>query len=302
MWNRVVLLLSGVAFGWSLVHYASAPEEDFPALRWGLIASGGIGLVLAVVIGLSNPVAGLLALLVLGLSALVAYAANAKQVSRPPAPPLLHGAITPQTQDHRTGLILVFGGEPARYEGPAFWAWWLKTSPSAKRANWFLNPWRFGRIRRAYRAMGGASPLQTAIEGLIEQLKGALGEGYVVRYARLFASPPVRDALAQLAEAGLTRTIVLPIAQAFAYSPALNEQVALSRAREAGMRVIIAPPIAAEGWLGAPPAQRLDALLAGTIPPPPNGEAAPTLEIIQAVEHAERAHLALPHASEAAHG
>lgn len=302
MWNRVILLLSGVAFGWSLVHYASAPQEDLPALRVGLMLSGGIGIALAIVIGLGNPMAGLLALFVLAASALVAYAANAKQVNRPPAPPLLHGVITPRAEEERTGILLVIGGEPARYEGPAFWAWWLKTGPSAKRPHWFLTPWRFGHIRRAYYAMGGASPVESAVGRLIERLEKVLGEGYVVRPARLFASPPVRDALAQLAEEGFKRTLIVPIGQAFAYQPILNEQIALSRARETGMRITATPPIAAEGWLGMPAAQRLDALLEGTMPPSPGEEEPLALEIAQAVQRAEKDAWTQPHSVETSYG
>lgn len=302
MWNRVILLLSGVAFGWNLVHLASAPRKDLAALRLALAVSGAVGVGLAVLIGLRTPAAGILALAVMVGSAFVAYAANAKQVSRPPAPPLLHGLITPESQDDRTGILLVVGGEPARYEGPSFWAWWLKVSTKALKTHWFLTPWRFGRIRQVYASMGGDSPLANSVERLCGQLSTILGAGYVVRYARLFASPPVRDSLAELAQAGLKRIVIVPLAQPFAYQEALQEQITLSRVREAGVRLTMAPAIAAEEWLGMSPAQRLDNLLEGTAPPAPleNGDLAH--EIAKVVQHAEKESLPRPHLMENPYG
>lgn len=302
MWNRVILLLSGVAFGWSLVHYASAPREDLPALRLALIASGAIGVGLAMLIGLGDLTTGVLALFVMTTSALVAYAANAKQVNRPPISPLLHGAITPTSQDDRTGVLLVIGGEPARYEGPAFWAWWSKISPSAPRCHWFLAPWRFGRVRKVYAEMGNLSPLASASEKLCQQLGVALGEGYAVYDARLFSSPTVRDRLAEMAEKGLKRAILVPIAQAFDYQKTLDEQIALSRVREVGMRLLVTDPIAAEKWLGMPPAQRLDAFWEGTTPPVPAEPKELAQQIAKAILHAQNSSLPKPHLTEKPYG
>lgn len=302
MWNRVILLLSGVAFGWNLVHLASAPREDLPALRLALALSGAAGVGLAALIGLRNPAAGLLALAVMIGSAFVAYAANAKQVNRPPTPPLLHGAITPESQDDRTGILLVVGGEPAHYEGPSFWAWWSKVSTTASKIHWFLAPWRFGRIRRVYASMGGTSPLANAVERLGEQLSTTLGERYLVRYTRLFASPPVRDSLAELAQGGLKYVVIVPLAQPFAYQEALQEQMALSRVREAGMRLTVTPLIAGEEWLGMSPAQRLDNLLEGIAPPAPFEKGDLAHEIARVVQHAEKESFPRPHLVENPYG
>src|SRR5438105_4512328 len=53
-------------------------------------------------------------------------------------------------------------------------------------------------LRRRYDAIGGVSPLRAITEAQLAQLRGALGDGYVVELGQKHAAPFIEDAVATL--------------------------------------------------------------------------------------------------------
>jgi len=249
VWNRVVLLAAGVASGWTLVHLLTASPGQAPTHRWRLAAGLTVGGGLIGLLAAASFEAALAGFLVFAFSALVAYAANAKQVSKVPDPVLPRRPSLALAIDPRTQVVIVALGEPATYDGPQYWAQAYKERQARgeRIPHWFLRPWAYARIRAAYAAMGGLHPLDVALGKASEALQATLGPGYCVRHAYLRSHPYLVRALVALAEEGFRRLIIVPLGAAAhapaaasatrALDPALHQAVVDSRVREVGVQV-----------------------------------------------------------------
>lgn len=270
MWNRVVLLVAGVACGWSLVHWASAAAERqlTHLLRW--IAGLVVGVGLAAWLGAGSPAAGVLALFVFAGAALVAWAANARQVSRVAAPEPLAAPQRPLEGQQGQAVLLVLLGEPAAYDGPAHWAQRLQQRAQAGGAapHWFVRPWAYRRTRHAYRAMGDANPQRAAIDGLLSRLKARLPQVDLLEAAWLYTTPSLADTLTRLGERGLKRIVLAPV-DAQVPATVLREEATRTRLREIGVQVAVAEPLEAGLWPLLHGDAALDRLLRGEPLPAP---------------------------------
>lgn len=271
MWNRVVLLVLGVAFGWSLAHYASAAPERQRTHLGRMLVAAVAGLFFAVWLGMSSPVAGGMAAFVLVVSALAAYAANARQVNRAgqrdtlPRPQALLGG-----QDG-LALLLVQPGEPRTYDGPDHWARRLRQRALDGQPipHWFVRPWAYGRIRQAYQRMGGENPRHAALDALVPRLTARLPQIELFGYAFPDTAPILSAELARLAQQGTRRIVLVPIG--FRRDPAdvLRDEITRAHVRELGAQVEIAPSLEAGLWPWEDSDTVLDRLLGGEPLPAP---------------------------------
>jgi hypothetical protein len=81
MWNRVVLLATGMAFGWNLVNYFTVAPARREAQRLRIIVSAMIGVALIISLGMQEWQAAAVGSVVFLGTALIAYAANARQAA-----------------------------------------------------------------------------------------------------------------------------------------------------------------------------------------------------------------------------
>lgn len=253
LWNRVFLLAFGIAAGWTLVHYKTAPLERLVTFRTRLWMSAAAGGLLILWMGLSAWEGAGAGILVFMLGALTAYAANAKQINRPPDAMALSKLQHPTKSDPRNAVVLVALIEPLHYEGPADWSELMHSQrPFQIRApHWLVAPFRYAAIRRAYQRMGGLHLLARHLEDVAERLQAHLGSGYIVRWANVCAAPRLTETLRELAQAGVTQVTLIPLEEQVS-AERLSEQVSLARVREVGVRVVFAPPV--EGiWDDVPP-------------------------------------------------
>jgi len=277
MWNRVVLLVSGMAFGWSLVHYASdAPDRQRTHLG-RMIAALVVGVALVLWLGMTSISAALVAALVFVFIALVAYAANAKQVSKLPEPERRERPLAPLEGTHGVALLLVLPGEPRTYAGPAHWARRLRERAAVGQriSHWFVRPWAYGRIRQSYLAMGGQNSQRTALDELLRQLKPRLPQLECLGDAYQDTTPVLVEELVRLAQQGLRRIVLVPVGFQNDAADTLRDEVTRARVREIGVEVAIAAPLEAGVWPLEGSDQALDRLLRGEpllVPAPPSEE------------------------------
>jgi hypothetical protein len=293
VWNRVALLTAGLAFGWTLVHLASTPTSQVDKHRARAVLALLAGVVVVTVLGVARLTTGLLGAAVFLVACLVAYVANSKQIARPPELLMMPGPRETVLASDRVGVALVVPGEPAEYDGPAFWAQWARRRPerSDTSENVFTRPWAFSRIRNAYRAVGAISPAEKVARQAEDDLQARLGQSYKVRRARLGAQPALSSVLLALAGEGIRRFVIVR-ASGSAESD-LWAEVSSSHVREAGARVILAARRAqdpvwdldedarlAEIWLGrmprdaaAPPEEWIEATAEAVIAAAPRAAA-----------------------------
>jgi hypothetical protein len=189
-----------------IVHTWSVADHDLKGQRIRLILGVLAGLGLIVWLSWSVFSAGLIGLAIFGFTALIAYAANARQVNKvghalPPRVPKI-----PEQRNAGTVLLLLTSAEPAHYNGPAYWAWALRQYPLAP--HWFLWPRKYARIRQAYRAMGGTHPLDATLSSLLSSIGANLNDSSSVRYAYLGEERSFLAVLVKLAEEGFSRLIL----------------------------------------------------------------------------------------------
>ncbi len=244
MWNRVVLLISGMAFGWSLVNYWTVAQRHVDTQRTRMALSLGAGVIMAALLAKESFAAAGMALIVFAFSALVAYAGNAKQINKveEPLPPKMPERPSP---DGVVGVFLVARGEPRRYEGPAQWAIRFRDLAARGEAvpHWFVRPLTYGRIRKAYGAMGGESPLHNSLETLARDLGEQLGTGYMVQLVYTDSDPLLLRALTMAPERGVRQLAILPLDLEKDAESRLRREVARSRIREVGMELRYASPL-----------------------------------------------------------
>lgn len=244
MLNRVFLLISGFAFGWTAVQCLTAPADKLRGQWAGLALSLAAGGLMIASLGVASPAAGGAALGTFFVSALVAYAGHARQINKPVASPERRKPERPIARDARCAVLLVCDGPPRTYDDPAAWAKWLRHAEAEGRPmpHWFVHPWIYARIRAAYRAMGGQHPFHAAMEELVQALQTRLGVGYCCQPAYLYAEPRLLDALVRLTEQGLSAIVLIPLGLEDAH-PKLRAQVVESRVIEIGVRVNYAPAL-----------------------------------------------------------
>jgi len=270
MWNRVVLLVAGVALGWSLVHYASAAPERQRTHLARLLVALAVGALFIGWLGAAGPQVGLLAAGVFVLSALVAYAANAKQVNRVPERPPLPRPDTPLEGQQGTALLLVFRGEPRSYDGPSHWAARLleRAAGGERIPHWFVRPWTYARIRRAYQRMGGSNLQTAARDALLGQLNARLPQFAYVGAASPDTAPLLADELLRLTQRGMARIVLVPVGYPGDTADLLHE-ITRTRVREAGVQVAIGPSLEAGVWPLEASEAALERLLCGEALPAP---------------------------------
>lgn len=269
-----------MALGWTLVNYWTASPGRVRVHQVRMIVSLAAGALVVALLGLTMPQAALTGVFVFALSALVAYAGNAKQVSRLPDPPNLSAPGNPATPDERVAVLLVNEGEPTAYDGPLTWARRFRVLESADVSipHWFVRPLTYARIRSAYRSMDAAHTLDGTISTLAKELERALGSAYLVQCAGLFTSPTLSVSLNRLAKGGIRRIIILPLGMDEAAPEVIREQVSASRVREAGVAVSYAAPLSHWPWPATSYAERMRQLSQGLPPPRPERLGSDTLQ------------------------
>ncbi len=217
----------------------TAPPGQVATQRLRLAAGLVVGLGMVILLAMVSLQAGLAGLFVFGFSALVAYAANAKQVNKLPERVPPRRPSMPSQADPRTEVLLVADGEPATYDGPQYWAQAYREHEARgeRIPHWFVRPQAYGRIRAAYRLMGGLHPLDVALSQASGALQTSLGPSYAVRHAYLQSHPYLARALVALAEEGFRSVIIVPLGIAANREPGLRQAVADSRIREIGVQV-----------------------------------------------------------------
>lgn len=264
MWNRVVLLTCGMAFGWNLANYWAAPRSDLARYRYRLAASAIMGLILAAVLAWENLDAGIVALTILLGSGLVAYAGSARQLGKPvernykqPDPPL-HRSQVP-------AVILIVDAEPDRYQGPLVWGGRMRAEQALGRPtpHWFIRPYICYRIKQAYEKMPDGPPSYRALSELTERLQERLGGRAVIRQALVWGTPPLADALHGLAALGHGRMLILPVDLEPERVLDLCQAIVQSRLREGGIDACMLPDYSAGRWYAEAVSTRFDELLHG---------------------------------------
>jgi len=255
VWNRVALLASGFLLGWTLVRYWTVPRAEVhtQVLRLGVALA--LGAAVVALLTADSLAAGAAGSAVYAISALVAYAGNARQLNRGEEPTPLPRPSPAGAETGRRGIVLVSCHEPPTYDGPAYWAWRLRRREREGKPvpHWFARPRCYARIRSAYQGLEErASPQAAATDDALERagraLDALLGGDCRVATARLAASPSVSQVLAGLAADGVTRLIVQPLDVPPDALDVLRAAVTQSRVREAGVRVTLAEPLPVPGW------------------------------------------------------
>ncbi|MBC7235679.1 MAG: hypothetical protein H5T69_07535 [Chloroflexi bacterium] len=272
VWNRVVFLASGMAFGWNLVNYWVVPLPEARRHVWRLVLSAIAGWGLAVALGIHSPAAGLSGLLVFGVAALVAYAGNARQKSRVPSDDEAVTVAAPASWRPESCLLLVAPGEPSCYTGPE--AWSRRLAEASRRGfrapGWFLRPLAYSRIRAAYRHLE-PFPMPAWMRRVAEQLAQHLGDDWVVEIVIWSTKAEMGRRLAQLAQGGCRHIVLVPLSLHSTIRPLLQEAVNRSRVREIGVFVDVVE--LETSWFGDDPDARLSRLLVGQpafdLPSPP---------------------------------
>lgn len=252
MWNRFLLLASGLATGWTLVNLLTVPPEEIRRQASWLLMGAALGLVVVGWLALDSLTAGLVGLAMLGFCALVAYAANAKQVSKVESPPSLPCPEPGDGQRGQTAVLLIFAGQPACYQGPGPWARQFRRREEANQPvpHWFLRPLAYRRIRAAYQKQGNRNPQQDAVEQIAATLQARLAEPYAVS-AVLSPDSLVAEVVAQLAAGGVGAIVLVPIGFPASVLERLRGEVARSRVRELGVAVTYASALDLAPWSAA---------------------------------------------------
>ncbi|MBN1402739.1 MAG: ferrochelatase [Anaerolineae bacterium] len=264
VWNRVILLATGLAFGWNLVHYWSAAEYAKTGNLIKLLLGLTGGLVMVGLLAAAQPSAGLAGAIVFLLTAFVSYAANAKRVNRADALPI-QMIERPSALDERAAVLLLARGEPSAYEGPGPWARrFAALAARRQRApHWLLRPFVYGRIRAGYRAMGGENAANRSVERLAETLGRRLGSGAEVHAAFLETSPALAATLDELARTGFGRILIVPLTQEPEMLREVHDQVVQSHAAQGGLKIRFVEPHVISEWPAEGDEERLRTLCAG---------------------------------------
>lgn len=264
MWNRVALLAAGVAFGWTLVNYWTVAAQEVRTQRARLLISALVAALVIVLLAVDTAQAAIAGAFVFLFSAVVAYAGNAKQVSKVEQDIPLITPERPLETDPRMTVLLVTDGEPQEYDGPNPWARRFKRREAQHKPvpNWFVRPLAYARIRRAYQAMGGQNPFAVQLVRLSASLQERMGGGYRVELVHLDTKPRLAPRLYRLAEDGFTQMTLIPISLQDR-TEEMYEHVTNSRVREIGVRVHRAAALELAPWSTEAYEARMDRFLQG---------------------------------------
>jgi len=183
MWNRVFLLATGLAAGWSLVTYLVAAESQRVARRTRLVLSLVAGLVLLALLASSSALAAFQGLLVFLFSAAVAYMAHARDLTA--SDPVEIAQPQAEAETDAPVLLLVNEGESASYAGPKPWECRMALAErrGAPLPHWLRRPFALARLREACRQ----TPQEHTLDHTAEHLAHWLTEHspYAVRSSQL---------------------------------------------------------------------------------------------------------------------
>ncbi len=265
MWNRVALLTAGVALGWNLVAWLSAPEERIARTRSNVGLAALAGLALVIWLGAENIATALVAAFVYSTGAIVTYAVRAKQILRPPdATPLLPPTNTRPSSEQRLA-ILVAPGPPPSYSPVAIARLQARGDlPPALSRHWLKAPAAYCQVRRAYR-QHAPLPLSVSQRQAQANLGERLGSGWRVEIAYLNDEWTLEQRLLIWRKQGYYDPVLLPVdldANELAEIRSISRDVAASDvcdAHVAPVTNIIASDVYRD---------TLQALLTETPPPP----------------------------------
>jgi len=116
------------------------------------------------------------------------------------------------------GVVLLNLGGPYGQEAVAPFLRSLLSDPDVMPLPWPLRPLLARRIARKrapvvaehYRRLGGGSPIEEQTRAQVAALQDALGPGFLVRFAFRHAPPRARQAVRELAAAGVRQLVALP--------------------------------------------------------------------------------------------
>jgi len=223
-----------------IVHTWSVADQDIKGQRIRLIIGIAAGLGLVVWLSWSVVSAGLFGLVVFSITALIAYAANTRQVNRlehalPPRVPKIPGQL-----DAGTVVLLITSAEPMHYTGPGYWARMLRQYSLAP--HWFTWPHVYSRIRLAYRTMGGTHPLEAILTSLSSSLSNSLNVSSATPYAYLGEERAFLAVLVNLAEEGFDQLVLVPLEDEKQVADRLHDLVARSGILDTPLLITYARP------------------------------------------------------------
>lgn len=268
MWNRVLLLIAGVACGWNLVGWLTLPGALKRSRLVYLAVAGAFGVGYSALLGVQTGAWGP-ALVVFGIGALVAYAGAARQASGVEEPLPRPLPRVPADRDDRPLVLLALDGEPEAYDGPGAWAqhFALRGAEGVAVPHWLVRPVVYARIRRAYRGLRPEDTVRRWAARLAARLDEVMGGGCRACEAFLLTAPTVSSALLHAAEGGAVTILLVPVGQRRPTADALREQVNRSRVREAGVSVEYLPAPDGLAPVADALAERLGMLSRGFTPP-----------------------------------
>lgn len=205
MWNRVFLLATGLASGWSLVTYLVTAEAQRVARRTRLILSLAAGLVLVALLAAGSALAALQGMLVFLFSAAVAYVAHARDLTGSDPIEITH--VPPDPAPDAPVLLLVNEGESVNYTGPESWECRMALAErrGASPSHWLTRPFALARLRAACRQTPKQDTLDHAAAQLAQWVDGR--SPYAVRSVSLCDSD-LDDLIKTLRSAGALAGIV----------------------------------------------------------------------------------------------
>jgi len=242
-WNGIALLATGIATGWSLVNYLVVAENQVRGqMRRLILAIAGASLVLGLLLWSSGWRAAITGGMIFALSAVVAYAANAKQVSggEKRSVEIVADPYEQMAPGSLRGILLISHAEPARYDGFEYWSNLINSDPELSRRSWLSKPWLYARIRRAYRTMEQGHPGARFVESLAHSLQVELGSDVRIHPVGLVGNQ-LAKALRALVREGCSQLDLIPLELSEADLEKLHQQVARSRVREYGVRITYHP-------------------------------------------------------------
>lgn len=278
-----------MAIGWGLANYWTCSPKDMARHRYRVSLGAVVGCALCLWIAWDDPASGIIALVIVALTAVVSYAARARQISSvvdratpQPAADVLPGAAR--------AVVLISHALPGTYTGPEHWVWYLRKPRGAAEPDrgWFSRPRTLQRIRGAYQRLGSPPGPYLALAALQERLQAQLGPEVAVAQAHPYAAPRLETQLVALASQGISAAVVVPIDLDDASEAQLGQQIAQSRVEERGVHVDRLGNTHMDVWGEQRAIEQVDALLRGQSLPDPID---PPVERLEALAKAIGEHL-----------
>jgi len=260
VWNRVVLLSCGMVIGWGVANLLSCAPMDIPRHRYRISLGVAVALILSAWIGYAEVLSGFAALFVVVGTALIAYAARARQLAGASA---LVPARAPEQREPITApaAILIAHVLPGAYSGPEQWAAYLSHGTLGFKPRWLLHPLYLYRLRRSYEKRGSPPPSSTEMATLLGALRSAWPE-LTLDYTHPWNSWALEACIYDLAVRGAPLILLLPLDLDITELEYVG--AALDRLREAVTSQVMVLPDAHPGlWGAAHATEELAALWSG---------------------------------------